>query len=58
MFCCVNKKILSSVIEPSPAFQPKKDKFLLTNPHPMSELIKAIQPLKKNPLNDPSKQVN
>jgi hypothetical protein len=58
MFCCVNKKILTSVIEPSPAFQPKKDRFLLTNPHPMAELIKALQPLRKNPLNDPSKQLN
>jgi hypothetical protein len=61
MFCCVNKKILTSVIEPSPAFQPKKDRFLLTNPHPMAELIKALQPLKplkSNPLNDSAKPVN
>ena len=63
MFCCVNKKILSSVIEPSPAFQPKskKDNFTLITPHPMSELIKAIEPLKqlkKNPLNDPKPENN
>jgi len=60
MFCCVNKKILTSVIEPSTAFQPKskKDNFTLITPHPMSELIRAIQPLKKNPVNDPSKPVN
>ena len=55
MFCCVNKKILSSVIEPSTAFQPKlkKDNLKLPNTHPMVELMKALEslkPLKPNPL--------
>lgn len=48
-FCCKNKKILTSVIEPSlsPAFQPKSSTFSIKNRHPMAELIKAIQPLKQ-----------
>lgn len=64
MFCCVNKKILTSVIEPSPAFQPKSSTFSIKNRYPMSELIKAIQPLKQlktptsNPLLEETTRVN
>ena len=65
-FCCKNKKILTSVIEPSlsPAFQPKSSNFSLTSRHPMAELIKAIEPLKKlktptpNPLLEETNPVN
>ena len=45
--CCVNKKILTSVLEPSPAFQPRKVEPSETRHPQMAELLKAIEPLKK-----------
>lgn len=58
--CCASKKILTSVIKPSPAFK-QSDPTETRHPR-MVELLKAIEPLKKiksNPLNDGStKQTN
>jgi len=48
MFCCLDsKKILSSAIDPSPAFQSKKFDALKTRYPKRVEILKVIDSLKK-----------